>query len=89
MKHKARDRHAERAAIEAATGRLLAGTPLRSQTGKLTATELIIESGLRRDVIYVDHRDLIEKFQALAKTQNSTSPAVHTLTERTPTSNSA
>lgn len=29
-----------------------AGTPAGSSTGKLTATELIIESGLRRDVVY-------------------------------------
>lgn len=67
-----RDRGAERAAIRAAAGRLLAGTPLRSATGKLTGTELITESGLRRDVVYGDHKDLVEEFQAQVKAQQFT-----------------
>jgi hypothetical protein len=46
-----RDRDAERAAIRAAAGRLLAGTPLSSASGNLTGTELITESALRRDVV--------------------------------------
>jgi hypothetical protein len=66
-----RDRHAERSAVRAASGRLLAGTPLRSTTGKLTGTELITESGLRRDVVYGDHKDLVEEFQARVKAQRS------------------
>src|SRR5207249_4443207 len=49
--------------------RLLAGTPLRSLSGKLTGSELIVESGLRRDVVYGDHRDLVEQFRARAKAQ--------------------
>jgi hypothetical protein len=36
-----RDQDADRSAIRAAADRLLAGTPLRSATGKLTVTELI------------------------------------------------
>ena len=67
-----RDRDAERAAIRAAAGRLLAGTPLRSATGKLTGTELITECGLRRDVVYGDHKDLVEEFQAQVKAQQFT-----------------
>lgn len=74
-----RDRDAERSAIRAASGRLLAGTPLRSATGKLTGTELIAESGLRRDVVYGDHKDLVEEFQARAKAQRSTPLAAQDL----------
>jgi hypothetical protein len=61
MARKSRDRGAEMAAITAAAGRLLAGTPLRSTSGKLTTTELITESGLRRDVVY-EHDSLVEDF---------------------------
>jgi hypothetical protein len=67
-----RDLDAERAAIRAAAGRLLAGTSLRSATGKLTGTELITESGLRRDVVYSDHKNLVEEFQARVKAQQFT-----------------
>jgi hypothetical protein len=67
-----RDRDAERTAIRAAAGRLLAGTPRRSATGKLTGTELIIECGLRRDIVYGDHKDLVEEFQAQVKAQQFT-----------------
>jgi hypothetical protein len=35
------DRDADRSAMRAAADRLLAGTPLRSATGKPTVTELI------------------------------------------------
>jgi hypothetical protein len=61
-----RDRAAERAAITAAAARLLAGTPLRAPSGKLTATELIAESALRRDILY-EHRDLVDDFRARAQ----------------------
>lgn len=74
-----RDRDAERATVRAAASRLLAGIPLRSATGKLTGTELIIESGLRRDVVYGDHKDLVEEFQAQVKAQQSTPLAVQDL----------
>lgn len=70
-----RDRDAERAAIRAAARRLLAGTPLRSATGKLTGTKLIAECGLRRDVVYGDHKDLVEEFQAQVKARQFTPPA--------------
>jgi len=76
------DRESERTAIRAAADRLLAGTPLRSASGKLTATELITESGLRRDVIYADHKDLVEEFQARAKAQDHTPEAMRELAER-------
>jgi hypothetical protein len=74
-----RDRDTERAAIRAAAGRLLAGTPLRSATGKLTGTDLITESGLRRDVVYGAHKDLVEEFQAQVKAQQFTPLAAQDL----------
>lgn len=74
-----RDRDAERADIRAAAGRLLLGTPLRSATGKLTGTELITESGLRRDIVYGDHKDLVEEFQAQVKAQRFTPLAARDL----------
>jgi hypothetical protein len=84
MTRQPRDLPAERSAIEAATVRLLVGTPLRSRSGKLTVTELIAESGLRRDVVYADHSDLVEVFRTLVKAQNSTPTAMQDLaTENT------
>jgi hypothetical protein len=77
-----RDRTAERAALRAAADRLLAGTPLRSASGALTGTELIIESGLRRDVVYGDHRDLVQDFQARAKAQHAVPTVVEEITEK-------
>lgn len=78
MARRSRDRDAERTAIRAATERLLAGTPLRSTSGKLTTTELIAETGLRRDVVY-DHPDLVEEFKARLKAQDSTPAAFQQL----------
>jgi chromosome segregation ATPase len=75
-----RDHEADRAAISAAADRLLAGTPLRSPSGKLTASELITESGLRRDIVY-RHTDLIQDFQARAKAQDSTPTAMQELAD--------
>lgn len=80
MSRRPRDREAERATLIAAADRLLAGTPLHSQTGKLTATELIAESGLRRDVLY-EHRDLVDQFKARVKAQHSTPAAMQALAE--------
>ncbi|MYT91919.1 hypothetical protein GTY40_18945 [Streptomyces sp. SID8359] len=77
-----RDREAERAALRSAADRLLVGTPLRSETGRLTATELLRESNLSRDVAYGDHRDLIEEFQARVKAQNATPAAMQELADR-------
>ncbi|MGJ5894506.1 hypothetical protein ACSCBZ_21475 [Streptomyces niveiscabiei] len=76
MTRRSRDKDAERTAIRAATARLLAGTPLRSTTGKLTGSELIVESGLRRDVVYGDHKDLVEEFQVQARARSYTPDAV-------------
>ncbi|MFD8967136.1 hypothetical protein ACFV0C_19445 [Streptomyces sp. NPDC059568] len=81
MTRRSRDKDAERTAIRAAAARLLAGTPLRSTTGKLTGTELIIESGLRRDVVYGAHKDLVEEFQAQAKARSYTPDAVQKVAE--------
>ncbi|MFD5586627.1 MULTISPECIES: hypothetical protein [Streptomyces] len=72
MTRRNRDRDAEREAIRAAATRLLAGTPFRSTAGKLTGTELIAECGLRRDIVYADHKDLVDEFKARAKAQNFT-----------------
>jgi len=80
MGRRPRDRDDDRAAITSACGRLLAGTPLRSPSGKLTVSELITESGLRRDVVY-EHADLVQDFQARAKAQNSTPTAMQDLAE--------
>jgi hypothetical protein len=81
MSRAPRDRGAEHTAILAAIDRLLAGTPLRSPSGKLTATELIAESGLRRDVVY-EHTDLIDWFKAQVKARNSTPVAMQELSDK-------
>src|SRR5579859_2039765 len=75
---KRRDRAAEQAAITAAAERLLAATPLRSATGKLTVSELITESGLRRDTVY-DHPHLIDAFKARVKNLDSAPSALTAL----------
>ncbi|MFJ4689523.1 hypothetical protein [Streptomyces sp. NPDC088789] len=72
MTRRKRDRDAEREAIRAAASRLLDGIPFRSTAGKLTGTDLIAECGLRRDIVYGDHKDLVDEFKARAKTQNFT-----------------
>jgi hypothetical protein len=81
MTRRSRDKDAERAAIRAAAARLLAGTPLRSTTGKLTGSELIIECGLRRDAVYGDHKDLVEEFQAQVRAQSFTPDAIQKVAE--------
>lgn len=80
MGRRPRDEEADRTAIRAAADRLLAGTPLHSQSGKLTASELIAESDLRRDVVY-RHSDLIQDFQARVKAQDSTPIAMQELAD--------
>lgn len=82
MSRTPRERDAEHATIRAAADRLLTGTPLRSVSGKLTVSELITESGLRRDVVYSDYRDLVEEFQARVKVQDSTPLAMQDLAEQ-------
>ncbi|WP_406511104.1 hypothetical protein OG851_00465 [Streptomyces sp. NBC_00161] len=81
MTRKNRDREAERQEIRAAAERLLAGTPLRSPVGKLTGTELIAECGLRRDVVYGDHKELVDEFRARAKAQSFTPQVVQNMAE--------
>ncbi|MEU9154987.1 hypothetical protein AB0D59_31635 [Streptomyces sp. NPDC048417] len=82
MTRRTRDRDTERAAIQAAAVRLLAGTPLRSKTGKLTGTELIVECGLRRDIVYGDHKALVEEFQARVRSQSATPEVVRKIAEQ-------
>ena len=81
MTRRLRDPQAERTTLQAAADRLLAGTPLRSTTGKLTASELVTESGLRRDIVYAAHRETVEEFQARVKAQNFTPTAAQQLTD--------
>ncbi|MFJ8630948.1 hypothetical protein [Streptomyces sp. NPDC093568] len=81
MTRRNRDRDAEREAIRAAATRLLAGTPFRSTAGKLTGTELIAECGLRRDIVYGDHKDLVDEFKARARAQNFTPQAAQRMAE--------
>src|SRR5712692_6210919 len=81
MSRRGRDRAAERAAITAAAERLLAGTPLRSSTGKLTQTELIRESRLRRDIVY-EHSDLVDAFKAQVKAQDSIPAAMQAIIDQ-------
>jgi hypothetical protein len=69
MTRQRRDLTAEQAALTAAANRLLTGTPLRATSGDLTASELIIESGLRRDVVYRDHKHLVEDYRARVRAQ--------------------
>jgi hypothetical protein len=81
MSRAPRDHDAERSALRAAAGRLLAGTPLHSATGKLTTTELITECGLRRDVVY-EHRDLVDDFKARVRAGHSVPAAAQKLADR-------
>jgi hypothetical protein len=60
----------ERADIEAAMGRLLDGTPLRSD-GKLTIVSLAIEAGVKRHVLTHRHIDLKSRFNARVKAQHA------------------
>ena len=76
-----RDREQDAAAISAAAERLLAGTPLRSASGRLTASELIIESGLRRDVVYPVHQGLVDEFRLRVKAQNVVPTAMQDLAD--------
>jgi len=70
MSRPPRDRQAERNAIHAAAARLLAGTPLRSAAGALSATTLATESGLPRWKLY-DHGDLLGDFQSRVHAQGA------------------
>jgi aspartate aminotransferase-like enzyme len=76
-----RDLDGERTSLRAAADRLLEGAPLRSESGRLTVTELLRESGLRRDVVYGDHKDLIEEFQARVRAQHHTPAFARSLAE--------
>src|SRR4051794_29649126 len=54
-----------------------------STTGKLTATELIAESGLRRDVVYEHDKasKIVENFSARVKARNAVPEAMQYLAE--------
>ncbi|WP_330181602.1 hypothetical protein OHB26_35370 [Nocardia sp. NBC_01503] len=73
-----RDRASDAAAITAASYRLLAGTPLRSASGRLTTTELSIESGVRRDVLY-QHRALLDCFRARVRARHGAAEVIEEL----------
>jgi chromosome segregation ATPase len=60
----------ERREIEAAMGRLLNGTPLRSD-GKLTVVSLAAEAGVKRHALTHKHTDLKDLFNARVKAQHS------------------
>lgn len=75
MGGKSRDTSADRASITAAAERLLVGTPLCSSTGKLTISELAVEAGLRRDIVY-QHADLVESYQAQVKAREAVPEAM-------------
>ncbi len=77
-----RDRESERAALRSAADRLLEGIPLRSESGRITTTELLREGGVRRDVAYGDHKDLVEEFQARARAQRCTPTVMQELVEQ-------
>jgi aspartate aminotransferase-like enzyme len=76
-----RDLSTERSALRAAAERLLEGTPLRSESGSLTVNELLRESCLRRDVVYGDHKDLVEEFQARARARQHTPALAQSLAD--------
>ncbi|MEV5958669.1 hypothetical protein AB0M11_33865 [Streptomyces sp. NPDC051987] len=76
-----RNHDTERAALRAAADRLLDGTPLHSKSGRLTVTELLRESGLRRDAVYGIHKDLVEEFQARVRAQHHTPALARSLAE--------
>jgi chromosome segregation ATPase len=60
----------ERAQIEAAMDRLLAGEPLHSD-GKLTVVSLTVEAGVKRHVLTHKHTDLKDRFYARVRAQDS------------------
>jgi hypothetical protein len=61
----------ERARVQAAIDRLLAGTPLRSD-GKLTIVSLATEAGVKRHVLTHKHTDLKDLFYAKVRAQGHT-----------------
>jgi hypothetical protein len=68
------DRQAERDAIQAATRRLLAGTPTQS-TGALTVLQLAAEAGVKRWVLTHKHPDLRQAFEDQRRAANGIPPA--------------
>jgi septal ring factor EnvC (AmiA/AmiB activator) len=68
------DRQAERDAIQAATRRLLAGTPTQS-TGALTVLQLAAEAGVKRWVLTHKHPDLRQAFEDQRRATNGIPPA--------------
>src|SRR5216684_8924523 len=67
--------HPERAAIQAAADRLLAGTPLRS-ADQLTIVQLAVEANVKRWLLTHKHRDLAEQFQARARAIDGDPPPI-------------
>ncbi len=75
------DHSAQRAELNAAIDRLLAGTPLRSD-GKLTIVSLAAEAGVKRWVLTHRHTDLRDQFYARIRARDQTPPHVRQLEER-------
>lgn len=71
----------DRTAIQAASDRLLAGTPLRS-TGQLTVVQLAHEAGVKRWLLTHKHHDLAQQFQARARLVGQDPPPVADLKNR-------
>jgi hypothetical protein len=71
----------DRAAIQAATDRLLAGTPLRS-TGELTIVQLAVEADVKRWLLTHKHRDLAEQLQTRVRASGGDPPPVVELKAR-------
>jgi formylmethanofuran:tetrahydromethanopterin formyltransferase len=82
------DRQAERDAIQAAAGRLLAGAPTRS-TGALTVLQLAAEAGVKRWVLTHKHPDLRQAFVFGSATDSGARRASSRLTTSAPTSSRA
>lgn len=71
----------ERHEIEAAMGRLLDGTPLRSD-GKLTIVALAVEAGVKRHMLTHKHTDLRDLFYARVKARDGATPNEAALREQ-------
>jgi hypothetical protein len=61
----------EREAIQAASDRLFAGTPLRAKAGRLSISSLALEADVARTALTHRHTDLKDAFNARKKAQNS------------------
>ncbi len=82
------DNDAERAAIKAATNRLIDGSPERS-TGALTILQLAAEAGIKRWVLTHKHTDLAEEFRQRTRSNHGKPTAAKPLEKRAATAEAA